>query len=207
MTTDNFKDLQRSNNYYTQIFNFQDNRPRPLAALDYYVLQQDYSVNCRLVSGYIHREIQHLLPLAKPIEEQGPPFNTAAFNVTHLHDDNYKNYVKTMEPILKGFLDYTGKILSIVAYTRDENFESMFESMDEYQQDALLLCYPGKFDKGGWEDSYPQEDRIIKSKFFAFLWNQGLITEEQLYSEGIMQDWNYRDIYEQKKTLDQRFLA
>lgn len=206
MSFDSGPSIKQSGHYYGQLIDFQDNRPRPLAELDHYILQDDFFEGCYGYSGEFCPSILTAAYPKKALGNSKTPFNVAAFNLSMfygpiLSEETRFRFLKSQwkEP-LEQFYNFSGKLLSIAGYDRKDEIRED----GGCEEDMLLFCYPGRIDPSGWDDSYPQEDRIVKSKFFGFLWHKNFLTEKQLIDNGVMQDWNCRDIDAQKEFWDKK---
>lgn len=169
-----------NHDYYGRIFDYQKSRPVPLAALDYYILAEDYFLNLTYMPMFFP-DIEDRSPKElKPYRQAPMPLNTACFNLT-----KYFGHRLTNDDLAR--LDSAfGNFMTVFYAATKGSCALSITQPTSGESEVLLLCLPTALDEKGKTQSTREQDQEIKSAFFALLWDMGFMTEQQLYDNGIM---------------------
>ena len=118
----------------------------------------------------------------------------ATYNLSSRFDNEKKDDIRIMYQLPNEFYKLTGTICSL--YNKKP---ADWNLTREY--DTLLVCHPVTH-KNNDPDLKRDHDDHIKSTFFAFLWQKGLITEKQLYTSGAMLGQHHHGILREKERLN-----
>lgn len=175
-----FKSAFSSKDYFGKVFTYQNSKPQPLAALEYYILAEDYFVNLSYTSAFFgeleNRAVENLLPFKK----EPLPLNTASFNVSKFTGySSVDEAIMNVERLMGSFVEtfYAATKATCALYT---------SRTPDGQSELLLLCLPTVLDENAKVKSNHAQDQEVKSVFFGLLWDMGFLTEQQLYDNGLM---------------------
>lgn len=182
-----FNSLKSGATYFNKVMDFQARRDTPLLELSRMVLTETYMNALPLMTG-VNPLLEAYVPERPLIVEAikaGEVMHMASFNLTK----HFGSTDKAMENIFEiaevatrfhalNSMDYDAArgICAIVSQSTAE----IDPKSQHPKSEIFLVCNPGAMAKDGWEKSVNNSEDKTKSRFFAHLINEGLITPQQV---------------------------